>query len=509
MASSIERLGRLFAGYERYHGTYTIGARTASGKVDGKAATRRGMATLEDWEAHTNGVVGLGCIALRADLTVKWAALDIDDRTIDLPGLARRLAHDKFVVFRSKSGGAHVVAFFADPVPADLAVDFLRGWAAALGHAKCEIFPKQTTRISEDDIGNWLNMPYFDAEKTMRYALSTDGSSLELDDAVEFAESRLLSQDDMIRFLESRTQEKTTGNKNDLFYEGPPCLRALHAQGGLPEGTRNVGMFAVAVYLKKRYGDGWRQHIDEYNFTLCDPPLDDRELNATVGRSVERKDYAYPCKQAPIASYCDKKSCLLQRYGVGTGAQGEVGVEIDHLTKLEGTPVRWIVEIGGRRVFMSTEELDSPALFRRKCMDELTIMPVGASGARWQKYLAELMEKAEVIPPIADDIESEEGFMKIIVKSFLFSGSRANKRHELKMMLPLHEDDQIFVSPVAIMDHIKISIPQTKLLSSRDMSRSLAQFCHIEKKKLRVTKDEVLHVWSFRKSDFEDTPSDE
>ena len=43
--------------------------------------------------------------------------------------------------------------------------------SAYLGYGGCEIFPKQEELLVErGDIGNFINLPYFDAEQTMRYA---------------------------------------------------------------------------------------------------------------------------------------------------------------------------------------------------------------------------------------------------------------------------------------------------------------------------------------------------
>ena len=44
--------------------------------------------------------------------------------------------------------------------------------SAALGHGRCEIFPKQEQVLVErGDVGNFINLPYFDSEQTFRYAI--------------------------------------------------------------------------------------------------------------------------------------------------------------------------------------------------------------------------------------------------------------------------------------------------------------------------------------------------
>ena len=44
--------------------------------------------------------------------------------------------------------------------------------AAGLGHGRYEIFPKQEQVLVErGDVGNFINLPYFDHAKTLRYAV--------------------------------------------------------------------------------------------------------------------------------------------------------------------------------------------------------------------------------------------------------------------------------------------------------------------------------------------------
>ena len=44
--------------------------------------------------------------------------------------------------------------------------------AAASGHARCEIFPQQEQVLVErGEVGNLINLPYFDSEQTLRFAV--------------------------------------------------------------------------------------------------------------------------------------------------------------------------------------------------------------------------------------------------------------------------------------------------------------------------------------------------
>src|SRR5262249_41483247 len=140
------------------------------GKAEGKAFTLPGPATPELWEQHLSGAGhGLGIIPLMGDNTVLWACIDIDVYNIDHRNLCDKINALKLplVVCRSKSGGAHCFVFLAQPEPASEVRPLLEEWAALLGHGGCEIFPKQVERYDEHDVGNWLNMPFYFAEKTV------------------------------------------------------------------------------------------------------------------------------------------------------------------------------------------------------------------------------------------------------------------------------------------------------------------------------------------------------
>src|SRR5208282_3298699 len=126
--------------------------------------TLRRPVTLDMWQNHISGKRPLGVIPTRADGTCVWGSGDIDEYDIDLTALVTEVARKKFplVPCRSKSGGLHLFMFAAESVPASLMQKALRGMMAALGHARCEIFPKQTSILADrGDLGSWMVMPYF------------------------------------------------------------------------------------------------------------------------------------------------------------------------------------------------------------------------------------------------------------------------------------------------------------------------------------------------------------
>lgn len=411
----------LFRGYDRAHGRYDIRRVSERGKQEGRANTIREPATEAIWNAHLAGTgPGVGIIPLLGDNTVVWAAIDIDLYNLDHAKLEKDIKRLglPLVVARTKSGGAHCYVFFSEPAPATRVVQALESYAALLGYGGCEIFPKQTSRYDEDkDIGNWLNMPYFNVEKTTRYGIK-DGKPLSLEEFLAYAEASKITVDDLI----------DVEIKETLFEDGPPCLQVLQNKGGFPDGTRNDGMYNVAVYLRKRYPDNWQDKVFDYNKELCDPPLTLTEINILV-KSVERKAYGFRCKQPPINAYCNRRQCLQRRFGVGESVDNANLPEIGQLTKYEGDPVLWYLEIDGHRIQMTTEDLINQRNFKKKVADSINRIIKTFPQHKWDQYIDEKMQHCDVIDVPED--ATAFGQFKILVDTYVTGLAQATSVEEL------------------------------------------------------------------------------
>ena len=142
-ASLARRFMQRFAGLERAHGTYIIGAsdRTdAKNKLKGRALTKLEPVTEALWAAHLDGSgSGLGVVPIRDDASCTFGAIDIDAYDgLDLPALEAKCLALKFplVICRSKSGGAHCYLFAEEPITAAEIRTALVEWSAALGYPR-------------------------------------------------------------------------------------------------------------------------------------------------------------------------------------------------------------------------------------------------------------------------------------------------------------------------------------------------------------------------------------
>lgn len=197
--SDAERMFRLFTGNPAGHGTYvaeTSVPTRAGQKVEIKntAQTIKTAPTADLWHQHLDGTRPLGIVPVMPDGTCHWAAIDIDKYDLTHADIVKALADRDIpgIVCRSKSGGAHILFFFSEPVPAATVMTKLVGVAVGLGWpADTEVFPKQ----SDPNVGNWLNMPYFDADKGTRYAVREDGRGLSLYQFLKTAEAGRITKE--------------------------------------------------------------------------------------------------------------------------------------------------------------------------------------------------------------------------------------------------------------------------------------------------------------------------
>lgn len=429
MQKAASKLLVLFDGLRRAYGEFKIVGKSAQGKITGRATTR--MADLTDsklvrlWEEHLAGRAGLGIIPICDDNTCWWGCIDIDVNTINHAALEARIneAGLPLVVARSKSGGAHCFVFFNEPADAATVRSSLSEWAAWLGHGGCEIFPKQEKLANENDVGNWLNMPYFDAEMPTRVFFHDGEPILDVDDAIEYGMAKRISPYDLADY-----QLPVPDNIKEEHSGIPPCLELLMASG-FPSGTRNEGLFNLGVYCKQRWPEDWETKIEEMNYRYMQPPLPSAEVQSVV-KSIKRvgKEYFYKCSSPPISTVCNKPKCYTREFGVGFAG---ASIEVSSLTKLCTEPPIWTVQVNGRRIQVETADLLMQERFRRKCFEALNILPKKMKASAWEALINELTQTIHVIDDVPKDLSQEERMVGFILE-FIQSCSVTDDRSALR-----------------------------------------------------------------------------
>lgn len=107
---------------------------------------------------------GLGVFPLLDDGTCHWAAIDLDEPDFEGARFMQTMLPGVTWLERSRSGNAHVLAFFREPIAAWIPRGLMRIATEAAGKRGVEIFPKQD-RLLPGMLGNYLNLCYHGNER--------------------------------------------------------------------------------------------------------------------------------------------------------------------------------------------------------------------------------------------------------------------------------------------------------------------------------------------------------
>ena len=372
--------------------------------------------TKKMWQDHFDGVdPALGIIPINEQSKCKWACIDIDIYSLNHLELIKKITDKKLplIVCRSKSGGAHVFLFTTEFAPAALFRSKLKEIAAVLGYANSEIFPKQNhVKVERGDTGSFLNLPYHNVKRPIRYAMKQDASAMTLEEFFAQYDKVKLS----VEQLEKLEVKEDVEVEDDLLKGAPPCLKAL-AKQGIPNGQRNNAMYNFGIYVKKRFSENWDAKIFNYNDKYCQPPLDKKEMDGII-KSINTKEYQYKCKDEPIASFCNSKKCMLQEFGVGDDFTP--GLEIKEIKKYESDPPIFYVVIGEDSVEVEAADLHDATRFSLKCLEQINQAIPPIPKAIWIRMLNKLLSKVipiEAPESIKIDIQLKESLGEFINKS--------------------------------------------------------------------------------------------
>lgn len=437
----LARFQNLFRGRENLHGQTTV---DEQGAKKSSWTEHRGP-SLREWEQHLKGTgPGLGIGASMQSNQCYFAAIDYDDGEMSNETLAGLIGHSQLplVLCRTKSGDSHLYVFFIDPVPSKLVIEKLREWAAHFGIEKrgikagklagqpIEIFPK-SSRLAPSEEGSWINLPYYNADRTTRYCVTDTGDRLSLQDFLDYAESRKVS-----------STEFAALKPFSAFRGGPPCLRTLDTLG-YPDGTRNQGLYNIAIYYKMAQPDNWKSLTAEYNEQNMEPPLRDGEVKALL-KSIDGKDYVYKCEELPIQPHCKKQECKKEEFGISAFTrlrQRQAMPELANLRKLTTDPPMWLLEVGGVDVALATDDLMNIPRFRRVVMNKISrIFPLMKQGD-WDDVLNELLKNHTVLEAAED--AGVLGQFKVLVADFLTRRVNAQTIEDVMHGLPFQKEQKI------------------------------------------------------------------
>lgn len=520
---NIERFAKLFAGYEARFGQYVIHGRDKEGgKMQGQAKTLDRPIKISDYAAHLEGKAGVGVIPLRKDNLINFASIDLDE----YPGsdkfkVARKddetdenysarvsimhmewankitilIREEPLVASWSKSGGLHLWLFSEDGIAADVAITYLQNVAQEIGHGGCEVFPKQAHRHSENDVGNWINLPMFGDTRKARIVTETDigyeVEEIDYDMFLKVAEHYAAqnTQDSIEKLNSGKSAMSATAS--DRWYDGPPCLQrliigdpkkvdrlrrtyqkkvrdadfpdeataerarvwlekqeaALSPQ--LAEGGRDTTFFNVAMYLSRRELQVFEGKIndtklkqleelvvvahDDWSTATGNPGLKAGELKRIAKQGL-KDGWNYTCNQPPLKNFCSRKSCLERAYGVGS-RKDDTEMQLDGFTVVTSKPPTFFFNVDGARVSMSSEEITDQRRFSTSLLNQALKLWTPIPTRQFTKLLGTALDAAPRVEPLP------ETDLREIVAQHLLDYLKRNKilrgsGHESKFFEP-------------------------------------------------------------------------
>jgi hypothetical protein len=399
----IERLQEIFKGLENAYGQTKITNEIRSdGKNEVKSYTIKKPITDTLWEQHVAGVEpALGIVPINEDNECKWGCIDIDTYPFDHLKLIKKIreANLPLIVFRSKSGGAHVFCFTTEFVPAILMRNKLIAMASIIGHSGVEIFPKQNTiKAERGDVGSFLNMPYHGGDRSSRYAFDDEGQPMTMHNFCQFYDEIAISKESLQRLnLNQNTKEETD------FPDGPPCLQTITKQGGVSEGGRNNFLYNIGVYLKKAYPTEWESMLENYNVEKYVKPIMKATEVLLVIKSLQKKDYDYKCKDQPICDFCQDRLCFTRKFG----KSGAPDVDITGIRMLDSDPPVYFVTADGETIECDPDTLHDPDRFSKLSMVTINKALLSTNKMMWKKRINKLLAEMDQPLKAPDDMRMD------------------------------------------------------------------------------------------------------
>jgi hypothetical protein len=327
----IDKFINIFEGLSSAYGQFRKDNNRLAVKVEGKSFIEKKPVTKELWQNHLNGTgPNLGIFPLTREGTCKWGAIDIDVNNFDYEDLLNRIRKQKLplIMFRSKSGRAHVYMFMKDFTPAQEVQLVMNKFAAKLGLGDMldRVYPMQTS-LGKNDFGSWLNMPYYNQEETSTCAYKDNFDGATIEEFFEMYDKYV--QTDLSQHLVEEVKQNIKKPKEKTLEDfllpcTKNCLKLNNNK--IPDENRNDYLLHMYTWSMRAVEKGVKK-IPEYskmdaetllkyfNQEYMVKPVEEKEIQNTVLKSKD-KEYKYLCKKPTIKKYCDSSACTRHVCGI-------------------------------------------------------------------------------------------------------------------------------------------------------------------------------------------------
>jgi len=336
---------------------------------------------------------------------------------------------------------------------------------------------------------------------------NADGEEMDLDDIEDFYYQDAFDEKGITMlttaFIEYAKKHRITpkefmklqfsfGVKEGVLEEGPPCLQHLCSKG-FAEGSRNNALFNLGVYARRFDENNWETLIQKYNIDYFSPPLSHSEVG-TVIKQLNKKEYFYKCEDQPIKPFCDKEVCKTRKYGVGPNT---VSNDLSSLTKIDGDPAIWILNVDDQRVELSTSGLTAQTQFQRECVAQINKFPITISQRAWQTRIQALLDKVTIVevPPDA----TLKGEFEDLLHAFCCERAKGEEKEEIIQGVAVWVDGRVYFQIKDVKKHL--SVNDFNHYTSNKITLRLRDL-GADKMFWRI-KNKGIHVWSLPQDYFD------
>lgn len=268
----------------------------------------------EDWINHLQGGgVGMGIAPLRPDNTVMFAAIDLDEPDFEAAREMQGYLPGSSFIEVSRSGNAHVWAFFKAPIEAWIPMGVMKEATLAAGKPHVEVFPKNHD-FSRVKLGNYINLPYHGEKRPVLAQQSDDTCPYSLSEFLDVAYETANDPKDWqnaamwLQLSDPGQRERTQefGSRKNLHICGEHIM-AQAADNPITEGHRAAVYFALSKMLTN-----WEQcdHDEAMMFLRSvndqsPDPVPDSELSRILGNAERGGFTSTGCDDPLVVAFAD------------------------------------------------------------------------------------------------------------------------------------------------------------------------------------------------------------
>ena len=167
-------------------------------------------------------------------------------------------------------------------------------------------------------------------------------------------------------------------------------------------------------------------------------PLDKKEVEDTILKSLRRKDYTYKCSSSPCQDFCNKKECQKREYGIGKNEGYFSSVECGQLFQYRTAQpyYEWEVKLQGSEAFKSLrfkseDEIIKQDVFLRLCMRELHELPSKLKQSEWFRKVNQHLKEIKIVSVDTEEDTSPMMILRNLIVEFLTGRAMADTKDQI------------------------------------------------------------------------------